>query len=199
MCCVGRCKTTLLLLQVNDPVRASYGVDNALYAVGQLAQTTMRSELGKITLDKTFEEREALNAAIVHSINEAADAWGLQCLRYEIKDITPPQGIVQVSGGWGQQRLFPSQVSAHMCALLICTADCTLQCTHPSGKLVLGMYCGTNGSFNSKVLVVFVNSLHQCVLPIVLYLAHHSLPCVVLLLLHPPPPSPTTTGHGAAS
>eukprot|EP00877_Chromochloris_zofingiensis_P003098 jgi/Chrzof1/1278/Cz10g00090.t1 len=85
----------VLYVRVNDPVRASYGVDNALYAVGQLAQTTMRSELGKITLDKTFEEREALNAAIVHSINEAADAWGLQCLRYEIKDITPPQGIVQ--------------------------------------------------------------------------------------------------------
>lgn len=67
--------------QVMDPVRASYGVDNALYAVGQLAQTTMRSELGKITLDKTFEEREALNANIVRSINEASDAWGLQCLR----------------------------------------------------------------------------------------------------------------------
>lgn len=67
--------------QVVDPVRASYGVDNALYAVGQLAQTTMRSELGKITLDKTFEEREALNANIVRSINEAAEAWGLQCLR----------------------------------------------------------------------------------------------------------------------
>eukprot|EP00878_Enallax_costatus_P007752 GHUV01008114.1.p1 GENE.GHUV01008114.1~~GHUV01008114.1.p1 ORF type:complete len:315 (+),score=138.07 GHUV01008114.1:1154-2098(+) len=55
----------------------------------------MRSELGKITLDKTFEEREALNIAIVQSINAAADAWGLQCLRYEIKDITPPEGIVQ--------------------------------------------------------------------------------------------------------
>lgn len=85
----------VLYVKVTDPKRASYGVDNALYAVGQLAQTTMRSELGKITLDKTFEEREALNAAIVRSINEAADAWGLQCLRYEIKDIMPPRGIMQ--------------------------------------------------------------------------------------------------------
>ncbi|KAF6265999.1 hypothetical protein COO60DRAFT_1676377 [Scenedesmus sp. NREL 46B-D3] len=82
----------VLYVKVMDPVRASYGVDNALYAVGQLAQTTMRSELGKITLDKTFEEREALNLAIVASINAAAEAWGLQCMRYEIKDITPPEG-----------------------------------------------------------------------------------------------------------
>nr|QKY15298.1 regulator of protease activity hflc, stomatin/prohibitin superfamily (hflC) [Polytomella parva] len=85
----------VLYLKVVDAVRASYGVDNALYAVGQLAQTTMRSELGKITLDKTFEEREALNANIVQSINEAAEAWGLTCMRYEIKDILPPRGIVQ--------------------------------------------------------------------------------------------------------
>eukprot|EP00879_Flechtneria_rotunda_P007798 GHRR01008172.1.p1 GENE.GHRR01008172.1~~GHRR01008172.1.p1 ORF type:complete len:496 (+),score=189.12 GHRR01008172.1:147-1634(+) len=85
----------VLYVKVVDPVKASYGVDNALYAVGQLAQTTMRSELGKITLDKTFEEREALNLAIVASINSAAEAWGLQCMRYEIKDITPPTGIIQ--------------------------------------------------------------------------------------------------------
>ncbi|GLI63501.1 hypothetical protein VaNZ11_006484, partial [Volvox africanus] len=85
----------VLYVKVVDAFKASYGVDNALYAVGQLAQTTMRSELGKITLDKTFEEREALNHNIVRSINEAAEAWGLQCLRYEIKDIMPPRGIVQ--------------------------------------------------------------------------------------------------------
>ena len=59
----------------------------------QLAQTTMRSELGKITLDKTFEERDALNAAIVRSIQDAAAAWGLRCLRYEIRDIQPPPGV----------------------------------------------------------------------------------------------------------
>lgn len=84
----------VLYVKVVDPHKASYGVDNAMYAVGQLAQTTMRSELGKITLDKTFEERETLNLAIVASINGAAEAWGLQCLRYEIKDITPPAGII---------------------------------------------------------------------------------------------------------
>ncbi|KAG2428089.1 hypothetical protein HYH02_014480 [Chlamydomonas schloesseri] len=85
----------VLYVKVMDAFKASYGVDNALYAVGQLAQTTMRSELGKITLDKTFEEREALNLNIVRTINEAAEAWGLQILRYEIKDIMPPRGIVQ--------------------------------------------------------------------------------------------------------
>ncbi|KAL0340914.1 UNVERIFIED_CONTAM: putative protein C16G5.07c [Sesamum radiatum] len=76
-----------------DPKLASYGVENPLYAVIQLAQTTMRSELGKITLDKTFEERDTLNENIVISINEAAKDWGLQCLRYEIRDISPPRGV----------------------------------------------------------------------------------------------------------
>eukprot|EP00798_Chlamydomonas_sp_ICE-L_P014392 gene14392-20394_t len=84
----------VLYIKVVDPAKASYGVDNAVYAVGQLAQTTMRSELGKITLEQTFAEREALNINIVKSINEAAEAWGLQCLRYEIRDISPPRGIV---------------------------------------------------------------------------------------------------------
>ncbi|GBF97665.1 hypothetical protein Rsub_09723 [Raphidocelis subcapitata] len=84
----------MLYVRVVDAFKASYGVDSALYAVSQLAQTTMRSELGRITLDKTFEEREALNAAIVRTINEASEAWGLECLRYEIKDINPPAGIV---------------------------------------------------------------------------------------------------------
>ena len=62
-------------------IQASYGVENPLYAVVQLAQTTMRSELGKITLDKTFEERDSLNQNIVSQINEAASSWGLECLR----------------------------------------------------------------------------------------------------------------------
>eukprot|EP00963_Diacronema_lutheri_P003812 scaffold287_cov337-Pavlova_lutheri.AAC.175 len=80
-------------LQIVDPFLASYGVENPLFAVVQLAQTTMRSELGKITLDKTFEERDTLNSNIVKSINEAATAWGLECLRYEIRDISPPAGV----------------------------------------------------------------------------------------------------------
>ncbi|KAI8473031.1 MAG: hypothetical protein J3K34DRAFT_192036 [Monoraphidium minutum] len=84
----------MLYVRVVDPFKASYGVDSALYAVSQLAQTTMRSELGRITLDKTFEEREALNASIVRAINEASEAWGLECLRYEIRDISPPAGIL---------------------------------------------------------------------------------------------------------
>ena len=85
----------VLYIKIIDAVKASYGVENALFAVGQMAQTTMRSELGKITLDKTFEERDSLNQSIVKTINEASEAWGLTCLRYEIRDISPPRGIVQ--------------------------------------------------------------------------------------------------------
>ncbi|KAL3342396.1 hypothetical protein AABB24_026423 [Solanum stoloniferum] len=83
----------VLYVKIVDPKLASYGVENPLYAVIQLAQTTMRSELGKITLDKTFEERDTLNEKIVMAINEAAKDWGLKCLRYEIRDISPPRGV----------------------------------------------------------------------------------------------------------
>lgn len=85
----------VLYLKVLDPYKASYGVDNYVYAVTQLAQTTMRSEIGKIELDKTFEEREVLNINIVASINEAAGPWGVQVLRYEIKDIEPPRTVLE--------------------------------------------------------------------------------------------------------
>jgi regulator of protease activity HflC (stomatin/prohibitin superfamily) len=80
----------ILYVRITDPVAASYGVSNPIYAVQLLAQTTMRSEIGKLTLDKTFEERETLNANIVTAINLAAQNWGIQCMRYEIKNITPP-------------------------------------------------------------------------------------------------------------
>ncbi|KAM3190855.1 hypothetical protein ACQJBY_068684 [Aegilops geniculata] len=83
----------VLYVKIVDPYRASYGVENPIFAVIQLAQTTMRSELGKITLDKTFEERDTLNEKIVRSINEASTDWGLKCLRYEIRDISPPPGV----------------------------------------------------------------------------------------------------------
>jgi len=85
----------VLYLKVLDPYKASYGVDNYTYAVTQLAQTTMRSEIGKIDLDKTFEERDSLNINIVNSINEAAEPWGVQVLRYEIKDIEPPRSVLE--------------------------------------------------------------------------------------------------------
>jgi regulator of protease activity HflC (stomatin/prohibitin superfamily) len=83
----------VLYLKITDPKQASYGVTDPIFAISQLAQTTMRSEIGKIHLDKTFEERETLNVSIVHSINQASIVWGIQCLRYEIKDITPPENI----------------------------------------------------------------------------------------------------------
>ncbi len=84
----------VLYIKLLDPYKASYGVDDYVYAVTQLAQTTMRSEIGKIDLDKTFEERESLNVNIVNAINIASEPWGIQVLRYEIKDIEPPRTIL---------------------------------------------------------------------------------------------------------
>ncbi|EMP39451.1 stomatin-like protein 2, mitochondrial isoform X3 [Chelonia mydas] len=83
----------VLYLRIMDPYKASYGVEDPEYAVTQLAQTTMRSELGKISLDKVFRERESLNACIVDAINQASDYWGIRCLRYEIKDIHVPPRV----------------------------------------------------------------------------------------------------------
>jgi regulator of protease activity HflC (stomatin/prohibitin superfamily) len=85
----------VLYFRVLDPYKATYGVDDYVFAVTQLAQTTMRSELGKMELDKTFEERDVLNTNIVASINDAAGPWGIQVLRYEIKDIVPPQTVME--------------------------------------------------------------------------------------------------------
>jgi len=83
----------VVYVRIVDPEKASYGVENAIYAIIQLAQTTMRSEIGKITLDEAFKEREALNYNIVDMIAKASSAWGIECLRYEIKDISPPHNI----------------------------------------------------------------------------------------------------------
>jgi regulator of protease activity HflC (stomatin/prohibitin superfamily) len=85
----------VLYFRVLDPYKATYGIDDYEFAVTQLAQTTMRSELGKMELDKTFEERDVLNINIVAAINDAAGPWGIQVLRYEIKDIVPPQSVMQ--------------------------------------------------------------------------------------------------------
>lgn len=85
----------ILYTKVLDAKQASYGVENPAYAITQLAQTTMRSEIGKLTMDTTFSERESLNIQIVQSINEAAIAWGVQCMRYEIKDITPSLSVLK--------------------------------------------------------------------------------------------------------
>ena len=85
----------ILYLRIIDPVAASYGHSNPIMAARELAQTTMRSEIGKLTLDRTFEERETLNANIVTSINHAAQTWGIQCMRYEIKNISPPQSVLK--------------------------------------------------------------------------------------------------------
>ena len=83
----------ILYLQVMDPAKASYGIDNYLWASTQLAQTTMRSEIGKLDLDEIFEVRESINAAICGTVDKASDPWGIKVMRYEIKSITPPQTI----------------------------------------------------------------------------------------------------------
>ncbi|MFN4328143.1 MAG: SPFH domain-containing protein [Limnobacter sp.] len=85
----------ILYFQVTDPMRASYGSSDYISAVTQLAQTTLRSVIGKLELDKTFEERDMINAAIVNALDEAALNWGVKVLRYEIKDLTPPREILQ--------------------------------------------------------------------------------------------------------
>lgn len=83
----------VLYLRVLDAYLASYGVEDPEFAITQLAQTTMRSELGKISLDKVFRERESLNINIVEAINKASTAWGISCLRYEIRDIRLPSRV----------------------------------------------------------------------------------------------------------
>jgi regulator of protease activity HflC (stomatin/prohibitin superfamily) len=84
----------ILYFQVTDPMRASYGSSNYIMAVTQLAQTSLRSVIGKLELDKTFEERNIINSQIVAAIDEAALNWGVKVLRYEIKDLTPPKEIL---------------------------------------------------------------------------------------------------------
>ena len=98
--CITRDNTQLsvdgvLFFQVTDPMRASYGTSNYVIAITQLAQTTLRSVIGRMELDKTFEERDVINSNVVAAIDEAALNWGVKVLRYEIKDLTPPQVILQ--------------------------------------------------------------------------------------------------------
>lgn len=98
--CITRDNTQLqvdgvLYFQVTDPMRASYGSSNYISAITQLAQTTLRSVIGKMELDRTFEERDSINSNIVASLDEAALNWGVKVLRYEIKDLTPPNEILR--------------------------------------------------------------------------------------------------------
>jgi regulator of protease activity HflC (stomatin/prohibitin superfamily) len=98
--CITRDNTQLqvdgvLYFQVTDPMRASYGSSNYISAITQLSQTTLRSVIGKMELDRTFEERDAINSTIVNSLDEAALNWGVKVLRYEIKDLTPPTEILR--------------------------------------------------------------------------------------------------------
>jgi regulator of protease activity HflC (stomatin/prohibitin superfamily) len=84
----------VLYMQVLDPGRASYGIGNYMFAISQLAQTTLRSEIGKIDLDRTFEERGSINQNVVSELDKASDPWGVKVLRYEIKNINPPHDVL---------------------------------------------------------------------------------------------------------
>ncbi len=84
----------VIYMQVLDPKLASYGIGNYVFGITQLAQTTLRSEMGKIDLDRTFEERSLINASVVEEVDKASDAWGVKILRYEIKNITPPDDVL---------------------------------------------------------------------------------------------------------
>jgi regulator of protease activity HflC (stomatin/prohibitin superfamily) len=84
----------IIYLKVLNAERASYGIDNYVFAIGQLAQTTLRSEIGKIDLDRTFEERTHINGQVITELDKASDAWGIKVLRYEIKNITPPHDVL---------------------------------------------------------------------------------------------------------
>ena len=97
--CITRDNTQLqvdgiLYFQITDPMRASYGSSNYIQAITQLAQTTLRSVIGRMELDKTFEERDHINTSVVNAIDESAANWGVKVLRYEIKDLTPPKEIL---------------------------------------------------------------------------------------------------------
>ena len=83
----------VLYMQIMDPKKASYGITDLMFASTQLAQTTMRSEIGKLDLDRTFEERVSINTAIIQAVDKASDPWGVKITRYEIKNITPPQSV----------------------------------------------------------------------------------------------------------
>lgn len=98
--CITRDNTQLqvdgiIYFQITDPMRASYGSSNYISAITQLAQTLLRSVIGKMELDKTFEERDTINASVVSALDEAAANWGVKVLRYEIKDLTPPAEILR--------------------------------------------------------------------------------------------------------
>ena len=98
----------ILYLKVLNAERASYGISDYIFAITQLAQTTLRSDVGKIDLDRTFEERTTINVSVVGELDKASEAWGVKVLRYEIKNITPPQ---DVSPRW-RSRCAPSARSA---------------------------------------------------------------------------------------
>lgn len=84
----------VLYMQILDPGRASYGIGDYMFAISQLAQTTLRSEIGKIDLDRTFEERSSINTNVVAELDKASDPWGVKVLRYEIKNINPPHDVL---------------------------------------------------------------------------------------------------------
>jgi len=114
----------ILYFQVTDPRLASYGTSNYVMAITQLAQTTLRSVIGKMELDKTFEERDDINRAVVAALDEAATSWGVKVLRYEIKDLTPPKEILhamqaQITAEREKRALIAAQKDANRSKLIL--------------------------------------------------------------------------------
>ena len=106
----------VLYLRIMDPYKASYGVEDQEFAITQLAQTTMRSEIGKMEMDGLFKERENLNISIVQAINLASEAWGIQCMRYEIRDIKLPERIQEAM----QMQVRVTSYLASSCSMSSC-------------------------------------------------------------------------------
>ena len=128
----------VLYLRIMDAHKASYGVEDPEFAITQLAQTTMRSEIGKMEMDGLFKERENLNISIVQSINLASEAWGIQCMRYEIRDIKLPERIqlamqMQVEAERKKRAAILESEGVKVCAVNITILLLLITVLHSSG------------------------------------------------------------------
>jgi regulator of protease activity HflC (stomatin/prohibitin superfamily) len=163
----------ILYFQVTDPMRASYGSSNFVVAITQLAQTTLRSVIGKLELDKTFEERDYINSSVVSALDEAAMNWGVKVLRYEIKDLTPPneilramqaqitaerekRALIAASEGRKQEQINLAQGEA---AALLAVADATARAIERVGAAI--EQPGGNEAVNLKVAEKYVDAFSK--------------------------------------
>src|SRR5471030_1189342 len=177
--CITRDNTQLqvdgiLYFQITDPMRASYGSSNYISAITQLAQTTLRSVIGRMELDKTFEERDHINTAIVNAIDESAANWGVKVLRYEIKDLTPPKEILhamqaQITAATGEREASIARSEGEkqaainraqgQAAAIVALADATAAALREVGAAIQSP--GGSDAVNLKVAEQYVNAFAQ--------------------------------------